>query len=162
MFMKNKISAGFTLVELLVVMALITILSTIMAPNIVRMREIYVVKGEMQKVISFISLAKGAALKYNDQITMIFPANTKGAQVEMFVDTNRNLIKDAGETVLQDRLRLDPNLKITDTAPVKIGIPPSGLLTGLGDIVIHFQYNDKPVYRRVIISATGRIRVERQ
>lgn len=146
---------GLTLVELLVVIAIIGILSTIAIPNIARMKEIYVMKGEMQKIVSFINLAKSASLKYNDQIGLIFPAGS-GITVTMFVDTNRNSTLDSGETVI-NRLTLDQNLTHVTNASKYVGIPPTGIVLGT-NTTLTFQYGNR--MRNIVISGYGRIKIQ--
>ncbi|MCX7770520.1 MAG: GspH/FimT family pseudopilin [Proteobacteria bacterium] len=152
--MKEK--RGYTLVEILIVIAIISILSAIAIPNFSRYREIYVTKGEMQKIVSFINLAKSASLKYNDQIGLIFPAGN-GITVTMFIDSNRNNALDNGETVL-NRLVLDSNLTHQTNNPVYIGIPPTGIIVG-SNTTLTFKYGNQT--RRIVVSGYGRIRVEK-
>jgi len=146
---------GYTLVEILIVIAIIGILSAIAVPNFARYREIYVMKGEMQKIVSFINLAKSASLRYNDQICIRFPTGY-GSVLEMFIDANRNRLKENAETVI-NRLSLDPNLKMTSST-VNICIPPTGILLGSNNTLI-FQLNNS--VRKVVISGYGRVRIER-
>jgi prepilin-type N-terminal cleavage/methylation domain-containing protein len=152
--MRDK--AGFTLIEMLIIIAIIGILSAIAIPNFTRYREIYVTKGEMQKIVYFINLAKSASLKYNDQIGMLFPVGS-GITLTMFVDANRNNNLDGGETVL-NRLTLDPNLTHVTNATKYIGIPPTGIIIGT-NTTLTFQYGNQT--RRVVVSGYGRVKVEK-
>ncbi len=151
--MKNE--RAFTLVEALIVIAIIGILSGIAIPNFSRMREIYVMKGEMQKIVSFINLAKSASLKHNDQIGLIFPEGY-GITVTMFIDANRNNTLDSGETVI-NRLKLDQKLAhVTNTAKY-IGIPPTGIILGT-NTTLTFKYGNR--IKNIIISGYGRIKIQ--
>ena len=153
---KNMIGKkGYTLVEVLIVIAIIGILSAIAIPNFSKYREIYVTKGEMQKIVSFINLAKSASLRYNDQVCIKFPSGY-GPVLEMFIDADRDGQKGNTETFI-NRLSLDPNLQMTSST-VNICIPPTGVVLGSNTTLV-FRYNN--VVRKVVISGYGRVKIEK-
>ncbi|MCX7991041.1 MAG: prepilin-type N-terminal cleavage/methylation domain-containing protein [Proteobacteria bacterium] len=147
---------GLTLVELLIVIAIITILSAVAIPNFVRYREIYITKGDMQKVVSFINLAKSVSLKYNEQVCLSFPKG-KNPSISMFIDSDRSKTFTSGEKIEQT-LKLNEEMEITSDNLI-VCIPPTGIVLGTNNTIV-FRYGQQQ--RRVIVSGYGRVKVERQ
>lgn len=147
---------GLTLIELLIVIAIIAILSTIAIPNFVKFREIYVTKGDMQKVVSFINLAKSVSLRYNEQVCINFPKG-KNPTIFMFIDTDRSRTYNSGEKIEQ-KLKLNEEMEITSVDTI-VCIPPTGIVLPT-NAKITFSYGSQN--RIVIISGYGRVRIERQ
>lgn len=168
--MKN----GFTLIELLIVIGIMSIMMAIAIPNVVRLREIYITKGEMQRIISFFNASRSAALKFNDQIGIEVPTG-KGAVLRMYRDdgsgggTARDKQRTAGEQVIQT-MTLHPDFDVPATSntssimtngTINFGMPPTGVPIGTASLLnIIFKYGDR-TWRKMIISANGRIRIER-
>lgn len=148
--------AGFTLVELLIVIAIVSILSVIAIPNFSRLKEIYVTKGEMQKVVSFLNLAKSVSLKYNEQVCVSFTKG-KGGTLTMFIDTNRDGNYSNGEKIEQT-MPLNEGLEITSENK-NVCFPPTGIVLGSNN-TITFQFGN--AIRNVIVSGYGRIRIEKK
>lgn len=151
-----KVDGGFTLVELMIVIAIISILSVIAIPNFSRLKAIYVTKGEMQKVVSFINLAKSVSLRYNEQICILFPTG-KGSKLQMFIDSNRDTLFTNGEKIEQT-MTLNEGLEITGSSKI-ICVPPTGIVLGSNNTVT-FQYGNET--RNISVSGYGRVKVEKQ
>lgn len=153
---------GFTLIEVIIVMGIVAILSMVAIPNLVRMKEIYVVRGEMQRIIAFISLAKSAALKHNEQIGVDFSLG-KGITLTMYRDSNRDAKRDAGEETI-NTLKLDAALeieKLSLSGLTSIATNPTGTFLAPGNFgSIGFKYNQQ--YRKLTIASSGRITITRE
>jgi len=85
---------GFTLVELIIVIALISVVSAIAVPNIVVMRQNAELRGAARDLLSNIQLAKITAIERNKYCAITF--NTSSAGYVVYVDENENLQYDVG------------------------------------------------------------------
>jgi len=92
--MKN--SSGFTLMELIIVIAIIGVVAAIAVPNFMSYLPNYRLKSATQEMFSNFQKAKLAAVKRNTNTAIIFP----GDGYVVFVDEDGDFVKDSGEDVV--------------------------------------------------------------
>jgi len=88
--------AGFTLVELLIVIGIITFISLISIPNVVGMLPDYRLRSAAHDLFSNFQKAKIEAVKRNIDTAVCFNSSS----YTVFVDSDGDFAADAGETVV--------------------------------------------------------------
>ncbi|MGA1843830.1 MAG: GspH/FimT family pseudopilin [bacterium] len=93
---------GFTLVEMGIVLATISIMSAIAFPNISSMMANYRLKAAARDVMSHLQRAKMVAVKNNSLCTLTFNQHVEGVPYDYVVyeDDDRDYEYDAGERIL--------------------------------------------------------------
>ena len=69
--------AGFSLAELVVLMALVGLLSAMTVPTFVRAYQAAAARADVQEVITLFNLARELAVRQNDQVCVTLPASTQ-------------------------------------------------------------------------------------
>ena len=100
---------GFSLLELLIVIAIFGILAGIMTPSFLQWRDRSKVKGDASELRAVFESAKLRAIKHNTNVVVTFPDTTS---YQAFIDTNESGARDAGEDILITRT-LSPGVTIT-------------------------------------------------
>jgi len=114
-FLESK--KGFTLIEIIITMAIIGIVSAIAIPNFSKWKEKHEIDGQAQKVYFDLMLARTTAVKSNNnvQVTFNLVANT----YKIHEDSNDNGVEDGGENlknaVLENNVQFAYNVGISDT-----------------------------------------------
>lgn len=88
---------GFTLLELLIVIAFVAIIMAIGVPNFSKWKEKYEINGQAQKVYFDIMLARSTSVKNNNSVSVTFDVSKNLYKVHD--DTNSNSIEDHGESI---------------------------------------------------------------
>lgn len=106
---------GFTMIELMVVIAILCILGLLSIGPMMRWRANSFVETAANNIMSDFERAKVEAIRKTRNVSVAF---TNSGTYECFIDTNRNLIRDAGETLLFSR---EPELGVVDMVFTSIG-----------------------------------------
>ena len=92
-----KSMRGFTLLELMMVMAITAILLVIAMPNLSKWKEEHEINGQAQKVYFDMKLARATSIQNNNNVLVTFDIVKNIYKVHD--DTNNNGIEDLKETV---------------------------------------------------------------
>jgi len=92
--------AGFTIVELLITIALIATVTVIAIPNFISWLPNYRLRSASQDLLSNFQKAKLAAVKSNVNAAVCFKGDNSGYTA--FMDTNADYVRDGGEEVVAD------------------------------------------------------------
>lgn len=158
---KKKWKAGFTLIELMVVIGILSIMSSIAIPNIISWLPDYRLRSATREIVSCLQDAKLRAVKENSRAVVIF--DQMNESYTAFIDNvpaGGNWTLDATETIIRQ-----------GTMPAGVDIQSAPLTTsytfgfnkrGLSDAGANTVQliNNKSNYSRIIVNLPGRIRVQ--
>ncbi len=150
---------GFSLLELMIVIAIFGILAGVMTPSFLQWRDRSKVKGDASELRAVFESAKLRAIKHNTNVVVTFPDTTS---YQAFIDTNESGARDAGEDILITRT-LSPGVTITTNtfAGSDMAFNPRGMANGpnsTGSITMTSPGGEN---YRVVVSSFGRVRIER-
>ena len=88
---------GFTLLELLIVIAFVAIIMAIGIPNFSKLKEKYEINGQAQKVYFDIMLARSTSVNNNNNVSVTFDVSKNLYKIHD--DTNSDSVEDQGESI---------------------------------------------------------------
>ena len=113
-----KSKQGLTLIEMLIVIAIIGILASAAIPNYSRWKEKYEINGETKKVYFDLLLAHSTAISNNHNVLVTFDSDNHIYRVHG--DKNDNALEEAGEDIKivklndEDRVQFNFNAGVSD------------------------------------------------
>jgi type IV fimbrial biogenesis protein FimT len=152
---RNK---GFTLVELMIVIAIFAVIAAVITPTFLASRDHSKVKGDAVNLRAVFESAKLRAIKHNTNVVVRFPDTTS---YQVFIDTNRNNAQDAGEDLIVNET-LAPGVTITSNTFTDndMAFNPRGMANGpnsTGTITMTSPGGER---YSVVVSSFGRVRME--
>lgn len=105
---------GFTLLETMIVIAIVSITAAIVIPNIIPWRENRRFSGGAREVYSAIQQARSSAIKMNSTITILFtPGEGDLGKYIAFIDANRDgLYNSPGDTLVIPEKKLPQGVSL--------------------------------------------------
>lgn len=157
---------GFTLVELMVVIALLAVITTLAVPSWLELRTRNTVRTAVNDFTSSLQLARSEAVRLNSAIT-VCPSNdgatcTATALHLGWIVKTGTAANDAGQTILQDVMgkngvRMDATDPATRTFTFLPNGRPASAFAGATIEVCAVPADMQHLTRRVVINRTGRI-----
>lgn len=164
---KNK---GFTLIELMITVAIMSIMLTIGLPSFQSIIASSRLTSSANAMVSALQLARSEALKQHKTVIIAPKLNKAWSDGwDVFVDLNRNDLPDNNEQVLASTVfdALSSTMAITATYADHIGYSANGrpihggLQINSDSSFLFCTPKDSPTdFRKVVISLTGRVHVE--
>ncbi len=176
-FSRLKRSAGFTLLEMLVVIVLVAIMSTLAAPAMSGLSNSMQVRSAASSMHTALQLARSESAKRISRVVLC--VSSDGVQCSstagwhqgwlVFVDANNNAVLDNGEAVLQVVKNLPANLKAQGNGLLTkyISFTPAGEMQTIGGafqagtLTVCTASGSATEGRLLVIGITGRVRTEK-
>lgn len=118
---------GFTLLEALVVMALLGVLLSLAAPALSSLRQQHRLQAEAQGFFDSLVLARSEALRRQQAVTLCARAQATACDAQglwqqgwlVFVDANHNALREPDEALIEDHAPVPVDMRLTVTNTVK-------------------------------------------
>jgi type IV fimbrial biogenesis protein FimT len=174
---KRFVGAGFTLIELMVVVAVVAILATLAAPAMSGLVNSMRLTAAVNTLFSSLLLARSEAIKRNGRAVVCKSASgsaciTTGAWEQgwmVFHDANNNTKRDAGEVILSVVPALKVPIRLNGNSPLAsyVSYTPTGQTAyasgafQAGTLTVCVESSELLEARQIVISSSGRPRTVR-
>jgi type II secretion system protein H len=111
---------GFTLIEMLIVIAIAAILAAVAVPSFQTMNRNMAVRGAADELVSGIQFARSEAIRTNRTVSLLLTGRTW----QVFVKSNGNQVRDDNEVLLREGSYSD--LIEAQTDSLWLGFSPTG------------------------------------
>jgi type IV fimbrial biogenesis protein FimT len=175
-----RLQAGYTLIELMVVVAIVGILSAVAVPNFSQMMQRQRVDSQVSALVSAMRSTRAEAVKRGQQVTLC-PTNNPNDNLPVcatgnpdwsrgwvvFVDNGPNMrTLDPGETIINVQQAFEGSGGVTNSTLDSMVFLPSGL--PMGGVQSSFVVRPEgsgaaasPLVRNIVLSAPGRVRIDK-
>jgi type IV fimbrial biogenesis protein FimT len=148
--MQKKTVSGFTLIELMIVIAIIGIMAAIAAPNFRTYMSSNRLKGATRQVMSDLMSARMQAVSKNNKFRLIFDSD--GMHYTILNDLNNNNAADSGEPTVTKNIQTDYH-DVTFSSTANPIFTPRGTAS-LGTTV---TLTNTSGVKNVFVAITGRV-----
>ncbi len=164
--MRKLQQQGFTLIELIVTIAIVALLLGLAVPAFQSTFERFRVDNTREEVIGSINLARAEAIRQGQSVTLRTRCTTPAAANDwscgwqVFTDTDSDSTLDAGEIVLQD-VSVNPAITVmaTNTATSSLRVNRFGIPVGAGfGLRVYPSSKAAADGVTVCVATTGRVR----
>lgn len=154
--MKRFSNRGFTLIELMVTIAIVGIVSAIAIPNMIGWRTERQLRGAANNLLSDLQLARIRAIREAETVTALF--NAPNSYI-VFLDNNSNDLLDAGDQELR-RVTMPTSVIISSASFFPGGVSrvtydAKGMPSGNGTVA----FDSSAGTISVIVNSVGRLRI---
>lgn len=178
--MSASLQTGYTLTEVLVVVAIVGILTAMAVPSFTQMMQRQLVDSQVSSLVSAMRLARAEAVKRGQQVTLC-PTNNPNDNLPVcavgnpdwsrgwvvFVDNGPNVrTLDAGETIISVQQAVDGSGGISNNTLNSIvflptGLPMGGVQSTFAVLPSGSGATGSPLVRNIVLSAPGRVRIDK-
>ncbi|MFZ5563491.1 MAG: GspH/FimT family pseudopilin [Thermodesulfobacteriota bacterium] len=145
---------GFTIMELMVVIAIVGILTALIVPNIVTWRNNSMVSGAVRVLMHDLNLAKARAITEGSRVSVLFSDKGYAAFLDNGANPN-NFVREADETILIAKELTGISVQNTTFTNDRLFFNSRGICSENGDVVLGMS----GVQKRVVVSRVGRITI---
>lgn len=165
----SELNRGFTLLELLVSLALLVILSGLAAPGLTQMRHSHQIRQASIDLTTAFILARQEAITRQRPVIIDNLDDDWSNGWKIFVDQDGDGRLDSGEPLLRSSDRIADGIRISGNTPVSryVRYTPTGeakMQSGAfqaGTITLCHADGEQSI-RKLVLSATGRLRTVRE